>query len=418
MAGDVLRRAAPERIDDVEGTLGVHDEVLGVVGAETAMLVPLIYRERPLGVLCVFDRMDDDPLFQDRDEQLLLAFAASAATAVATAKTVEADRLRHSLRSAERERSRWAPGARPGPGRLGQGGGQGQAARARAPGPGRRRRRRPCWRWRRRSPRSPRTRAAAARRGPGTAGRRPCGRTRTARRAGARDRSGARASPSRRRPRRAPRHARPASPRRRRSAPARRGAARRRPPRPPAGATSRASGRRAGPRPPRRQAGRPRAGGARRCAPARARSPLGDQLEHARESVSAPTARAIAVVASSPRFARSSSRRRSARSYRRAFSIAIAAQPASGDGRSSSARRSRRFLLGQVQVPPRLAADDDAGRRGSRHLRVPGREAVRARVRRDVGQPQRLGSSISRPSTPRPRGRSPIARCVSGSTPL
>jgi signal transduction histidine kinase len=108
VAGEVLRRAAPERIDDVGARLGVHDEVLGVVGAETAILVPLIYRDRPLGVLCVFDRMDDEPLFQDRDEQLLLAFAASAATAVATAKTVEADRLRHSLRSAERERSRWA----------------------------------------------------------------------------------------------------------------------------------------------------------------------------------------------------------------------------------------------------------------------------------------------------------------------
>jgi len=38
----------------------------------------------------------------------LLSFAASAATAVATAKSVEAERLRHSLRSAERERGRWA----------------------------------------------------------------------------------------------------------------------------------------------------------------------------------------------------------------------------------------------------------------------------------------------------------------------
>jgi signal transduction histidine kinase len=108
VAGEVLRRGTPERIDDVEARLGVHDEQLGVAGAETAILVPLIYRDRALGVLCVFDRMDDEALFQDRDEQLLLAFAASAATAVATAKTVEADRLRHSLRSAERERSRWA----------------------------------------------------------------------------------------------------------------------------------------------------------------------------------------------------------------------------------------------------------------------------------------------------------------------
>jgi signal transduction histidine kinase len=108
VAGDVLRRAAPERIEDVSTRFGVHDEPLGIVGAETALLVPLIYRDRPLGVLCVFDRMDEELGFGDRDEQLLLAFAASAATAVATAKTVEADRLRHSLRSAEQERGRWA----------------------------------------------------------------------------------------------------------------------------------------------------------------------------------------------------------------------------------------------------------------------------------------------------------------------
>jgi signal transduction histidine kinase len=108
VAGEVLRRTAPERIEDVSTRFGVHDEPLGIVGAETAVLVPLIYRDRSLGVLCVFDRMDEELQFGARDEQLLLAFAASAATAVATAKSVESERLRHSLRSAERERSRWA----------------------------------------------------------------------------------------------------------------------------------------------------------------------------------------------------------------------------------------------------------------------------------------------------------------------
>jgi signal transduction histidine kinase len=68
----------------------------------------LRYRDRALGVLCAFDRLADEPEFGDREEDLLLSFAASAATAVATAKSVEAERLRHSLRSAEQERSRWA----------------------------------------------------------------------------------------------------------------------------------------------------------------------------------------------------------------------------------------------------------------------------------------------------------------------
>lgn len=42
---------------------GVHDAALAVVGAETALLTPLVYRDRPLplGVLCAFDRLADDP---------------------------------------------------------------------------------------------------------------------------------------------------------------------------------------------------------------------------------------------------------------------------------------------------------------------------------------------------------------------
>jgi signal transduction histidine kinase len=108
VAGEVLRAGTAERVDDVGARLGVPDEQLGVVGAETALLVPLRYRSRPLGVLCAFDRLEDPPEFGDREEMLLQAFAASAATAVATAQSVEADRLRHSLRSAERERGRWA----------------------------------------------------------------------------------------------------------------------------------------------------------------------------------------------------------------------------------------------------------------------------------------------------------------------
>jgi signal transduction histidine kinase len=92
----------------VEERFGVADEPLGVLGAETALLVPLLHQGRSLGVLCAFDRLDEEPEFGDREEELLLSFATSAATAVMTARSVEADRLRHSLRSAERERTRWA----------------------------------------------------------------------------------------------------------------------------------------------------------------------------------------------------------------------------------------------------------------------------------------------------------------------
>ena len=106
--GEVLFSGRPERIDDVPARLRMSDRNLGVTGAATALLVPLVYRNAPLGLLAAFDRFTGDPAFGDEEERLFLAFAASAATAVATARSVAEDRLRHSIASAEQERRRWA----------------------------------------------------------------------------------------------------------------------------------------------------------------------------------------------------------------------------------------------------------------------------------------------------------------------
>jgi signal transduction histidine kinase len=106
--GEVLFSGRPERIDDVPARLRISDRHLGVSDARTALLVPLVYRNVPLGLLAAFDRFAGDPVFGDEDERLFLAFAASAATAVATARSVAEERLRHSIASAEQERRRWA----------------------------------------------------------------------------------------------------------------------------------------------------------------------------------------------------------------------------------------------------------------------------------------------------------------------
>jgi signal transduction histidine kinase len=106
--GEVLFSGRPERIDDVPARLRISDRNLGVTGAATALLVPLVYRNTPLGLLAAFDRFSGDPAFGNEEERLFLAFAASAATAVATARTVAEERLRHSIASAEQERRRWA----------------------------------------------------------------------------------------------------------------------------------------------------------------------------------------------------------------------------------------------------------------------------------------------------------------------
>jgi signal transduction histidine kinase len=103
-----VRQPRAQRVDDPERRIGVRLATLGVPDAEAALIVPLVYRGTALGALMAFDRLTGDVTFTREDEQLLEAFAASAATAVATAKTVEADRLRRSIEAAEAERRRWA----------------------------------------------------------------------------------------------------------------------------------------------------------------------------------------------------------------------------------------------------------------------------------------------------------------------
>jgi signal transduction histidine kinase len=107
-AGQVLSAARPTRMSDAPTMLKLEDAGLGVVGAETGMLVPLVYRQNALGMLAAFDSMTGDGEFDAEQESLLVTFATSAATAVATAKTVERERLHDSLAAAETERRRWA----------------------------------------------------------------------------------------------------------------------------------------------------------------------------------------------------------------------------------------------------------------------------------------------------------------------
>lgn len=107
-AGEVLIERRSRRGSQAVEQLRVSPSQLGVADAATALLVPLVYRGVGLGVLMAFDRLDGDSAFTLDDEQLLEAFAAQAATAVATARSVESDRMRRSLQAAEDERGRWA----------------------------------------------------------------------------------------------------------------------------------------------------------------------------------------------------------------------------------------------------------------------------------------------------------------------
>lgn len=105
-AGRVFRHRRPlrvEHLDPVRLTASASREHPG------AMLVPLLFRGTCLGVLVASEAGRREALMPGRDEEpVLLSIAASAATAVGTARSVEESRVRHSLAAAERERARWA----------------------------------------------------------------------------------------------------------------------------------------------------------------------------------------------------------------------------------------------------------------------------------------------------------------------
>jgi signal transduction histidine kinase len=71
------------------------------------LMAPLEFRDRPPGLIVLIDRTDGLG-FGDEEESLLKSFAANAAATIATARAVEADRLRLAIEAGERERSRWA----------------------------------------------------------------------------------------------------------------------------------------------------------------------------------------------------------------------------------------------------------------------------------------------------------------------
>jgi signal transduction histidine kinase len=59
-------------------------------------------------VVVALDRIGDPGRFDDEDQRMLEAFAASAAIGVATARSMAEERLQNTIDAAEQERSRWA----------------------------------------------------------------------------------------------------------------------------------------------------------------------------------------------------------------------------------------------------------------------------------------------------------------------
>jgi len=110
VAAHAIRTKRVQRLEDELNRARFDDHGLGQVGVEAreGLVVPLIFRGHSHGVLLALDRLEDGPSFSAEDERLLESFATSAATAVATAQSVAAERQRQRVAAAEDERHRWA----------------------------------------------------------------------------------------------------------------------------------------------------------------------------------------------------------------------------------------------------------------------------------------------------------------------
>jgi signal transduction histidine kinase len=107
-SGRVLGRRRSERVDSVLDDPEVDLLVTRQLGARTGLWVPLIARDRGIGVIAVHDKLGPDPRFSDTDLRLAETFASRAAVAVDLSQRVARDALRRIVSAQEGERRRLA----------------------------------------------------------------------------------------------------------------------------------------------------------------------------------------------------------------------------------------------------------------------------------------------------------------------
>ena len=104
----MLERGQSERVDSVLDDPEVDHEAMRRLGARTGLWVPLIVRDRAIGVIAAHDKLGADARFTDDDLRLAETFAARAAVAVDLSERVARDSLRRVVEAQELERRRLA----------------------------------------------------------------------------------------------------------------------------------------------------------------------------------------------------------------------------------------------------------------------------------------------------------------------
>jgi signal transduction histidine kinase len=106
--GRVLERGRSERVDSLLEDPEVNQDVARRLGATTGLYVPLLARERPIGVLIAHDKIGRDQRFTSSDLRLAEQFALRASIAVDLSHRVARDALRRVVAGQEVERRRLA----------------------------------------------------------------------------------------------------------------------------------------------------------------------------------------------------------------------------------------------------------------------------------------------------------------------
>jgi signal transduction histidine kinase len=106
--GRTFTRGKSERIDSLLADPEVDQVLAGRVGAVAALFVPLMFHERPLGIIYAFNKDGPDARFTDDDARLGEAFGARAALAIHLSERVARETVDAILEAQEAERSRIA----------------------------------------------------------------------------------------------------------------------------------------------------------------------------------------------------------------------------------------------------------------------------------------------------------------------
>ena len=104
----VLARGKSERVDSLLTDPEVDQVLAGRVGGVTALLVPLVFHERTIGIISAFNKNGPDPRFTDDDVRLAEALGTRAALAVHLSERVARETVDAILEAQEAERSRIA----------------------------------------------------------------------------------------------------------------------------------------------------------------------------------------------------------------------------------------------------------------------------------------------------------------------